>query len=131
VTTTLTFLQIAVPFTVVWWGGGLWLWRRHRPVGPLVAGERRVVGMVLAWVVVTLVELTVLVCVAAANPTRCTTYEEKTLGRLQTLCDDGTRAVSTWSPTLQRWETTITASPRPSCTGKLNPRTQQVEVRCR
>jgi len=61
VTTTLVFLQIAVPVTVAWWGGGLWLWRRHRPAGPLVAGERRVVGMVLAWVVVTLVELTVLV----------------------------------------------------------------------
>jgi hypothetical protein len=29
-----------------------------------------------------------------AGPVRCTTYEEKTLGRLQTLCDDGTRAVS-------------------------------------
>ena len=43
-----------------------------------------------------------------AGPVRCITYEEKTLGRLQTLCDDGTRAVSTWSPTLQRWETTVT-----------------------
>jgi amino acid transporter len=28
---------------------------------------------------------------ALAATTRCTTYEEKTLGRLQTLCDDGTR----------------------------------------
>jgi hypothetical protein len=37
---------------------------------------------------------------ALAGSTRCTTYAEKTLGRLQTLCDDGTRAVSTWSPTL-------------------------------
>jgi hypothetical protein len=66
-----------------------------------------------------------------AGPVRCTTYEEKTLGRLQTLCDDGTRAVSTWSPTWQWWTTTITASPQPSCTGKLNSHTQQVEVRCR
>jgi hypothetical protein len=32
---------------------------------------------------------------ALAGPIRCTTYEEKTLGRLQTLCGDGTRAVST------------------------------------
>jgi hypothetical protein len=39
---------------------------------------------------------------ALAGPVRCTTYEEKTLHRLQTLCDDGTRAVSTWRPTLQR-----------------------------
>jgi hypothetical protein len=45
---------------------------------------------------------------ALAGPVRCTTYEEKTLGRLQTLCDDGTRAVSTWSPTLGRWDTTVT-----------------------
>lgn len=65
------------------------------------------------------------------GPMRCTTDEEKTLGRLQTLCDDATRAVSTWSPTLQQWQTTITASPRKVCTGQLNPRTQQVEVRCR
>jgi hypothetical protein len=131
VTTTLIFLQLAVPFTVVWWGGGLWLWRRHRSAGPLVTGERRVVGMVLAWVVVTLVELTVLVCVAAANPTRCTTYEEKTLSRLQTRCADGTRAVSTWSPTLQRWDTTVTPPPGQRCTGQLNPRTRQWEGRCR
>ena len=68
---------------------------------------------------------------ALAGPVRCTTYEERTLGRLQTLCDDGTRAVSTWSSTLQRWDTTITASPRQTCTGQLNPRTRQVEVRCR
>ena len=32
---------------------------------------------------------------ALADPGRCTTYEEKTLGRLQTICSDGTRAVST------------------------------------
>jgi hypothetical protein len=36
----------------------------------------------------------------AGGPVRCTTYAEKTTNRLQTLCDDGTRAVSTWSPTL-------------------------------
>jgi hypothetical protein len=68
---------------------------------------------------------------ALAGPVRCTTSEEKTLGRLQTLCADGTRAVSTWSPTLQRWDTTITASPRQTCTGQMNPRTRQWEGRCR
>jgi hypothetical protein len=68
---------------------------------------------------------------ALAGPVRCTTYEEKTLGRLQTLCDDGTRAVSTWSPTLQRWDTTVTPPPRQTYTRQLNQRTQQVEVRCR
>jgi hypothetical protein len=34
--------------------------------------------------------------------THCTTYQEKTLGRLQTLCDDGTQAVSTCNKTLDR-----------------------------
>jgi hypothetical protein len=62
---------------------------------------------------------------------RCTTYEEKTLHRLQTLCDDGTGAVSTYNRTLDRWDTTVTPPPGQTCTGQLNPRTQQVEVRCR
>jgi hypothetical protein len=68
---------------------------------------------------------------AMAGPVRCTTYEEMTLGRLQTLCDDGTRAVSTWSPTLQRWETTVTPPPGVTCTSRTDPRTRQVGVRCR
>jgi hypothetical protein len=53
------------------------------------------------------------------------------LGRLQTLCDDDTRAVSTWSSTLQRWDTTVTPPPGQTCQGQLNPRTQAVEIRCR
>jgi hypothetical protein len=44
---------------------------------------------------------------------------------------NSTRAVSRWSPTLQRWDTTITENPRKACTGQMNPRTQQVEGRCR
>jgi hypothetical protein len=68
---------------------------------------------------------------ALAGPVRSTAYEEKTLGRLQTLCADGTRAVSTWSLTLRRWETTITASLRQTYTGQMNPRTQQVKIRFR
>jgi hypothetical protein len=63
--------------------------------------------------------------------TRCLTYEVKSLGRLQTLCDDGTRAVSTYNKTLDRWDTTITAPPGKLCAGQLHPRTRQVEVRCR
>jgi hypothetical protein len=63
--------------------------------------------------------------------THCTTYEERTMNRLQTLCDDGTRAVSTYNRTLDRWDTTITASPRKACTGQMHPHTRQVEVRCR
>ena len=47
----------------------------------------------------------------ASNPTRCTTYEERSLQRWQTVCDDGTRAVTTWSATGRGWQTTITESP--------------------
>jgi hypothetical protein len=67
---------------------------------------------------------------ALAGP-RCTTYEEKTMGRLQTLCDDGTRAVSTWNRALSRWESTITPPPGQTYEGRLNPRTHQWEGRCR
>jgi hypothetical protein len=67
----------------------------------------------------------------AGSVGRCLTYEEQTLGRLQTVCDDGTRAVSTDHKTLDRWDTTITASPRQTCMGQMNPRTQQWEGRCR
>jgi hypothetical protein len=39
---------------------------------------------------------------ALAETVRCTTYEEKTLGRLHTVCDDGTHGVSTYNRTLDR-----------------------------
>jgi hypothetical protein len=68
---------------------------------------------------------------ALAGPVRCTTYEEKTLGRLQIRCADGMRAVLTWSPTLGRWDTTVTPPLGQTCTGQMNPRTKQMEVRCR
>jgi hypothetical protein len=79
----------------------------------------------------TLLLLLALASPALAGPVRCTTYEEKTLGRLQTLCDDGTRAVSTYNRTLDRWDTTVTPPPGQRCTGALNPRTRQWEGRCR
>jgi hypothetical protein len=41
----------------------------------------------------------------------CQTYEEKSLNRQQTICSDGTRGMSTYNPTLQRWQTTITPPP--------------------
>jgi hypothetical protein len=44
---------------------------------------------------------------------------------------DGTRAVSTWSPTLQQWQTTVTPPPGQTCTGQMNPRTRQWEGHCR
>jgi hypothetical protein len=69
---------------------------------------------------------------ALAGPVRCTTYEEKSLGRWQTLCADGTRAVSTYNRTLERWESTVTRPPAgQTCQGRLNPRTRSWEGRCR
>jgi hypothetical protein len=59
------------------------------------------------------------------------TYQEKTLSRLQTLCDDGTRSTSTYYKILERWETTITPLPGKTCKGRLNPKTLQWEGRCR
>jgi hypothetical protein len=63
----------------------------------------------------------------------CTTHQEKTLGRLQTLCSDGTRATSYWNGTLERWETTVQPAPgtRRSCTTRMHPQTKDVEVYCR
>ncbi len=62
---------------------------------------------------------------------RCTTYEDKTLQRWHTICADGTRAVSRYNRILDRWETTMTESPRQSCTARMDPHTKQVEVHCR
>ena len=42
-----------------------------------------------------------------------------------------TRAVSTWSPTLQQWTTTVTPPPGRTCTGQMNSKTRQWEGRCR
>jgi hypothetical protein len=67
----------------------------------------------------------------AWSATRCTTYEERTLGRRHTVCDDGTRAISTYNRALERWDTTITESPRKAWSARMHPSTQQVEVRCR
>jgi hypothetical protein len=68
---------------------------------------------------------------ALAGEVRCTTTEDTLLNRLVTVCSDGTGAVSRDDTILQRWETTITESPRKACTAQMNPLTKQVEVRCR
>jgi hypothetical protein len=65
----------------------------------------------------------------AGEPVRCQTYPERSMGRLQTICRDGSRAVSTWNRTLERWESTVTPPPGQTCTGQLHPKTRQVEVR--
>jgi len=84
------------------------------------------------WRVLTLVLLVLtLATPVLAGSVRCTTYDEKSLRRLRTLCDNGTRATHTYNKTLSRWESTITAPPGETCTGRVNPRTQQWEGRCR
>jgi len=60
---------------------------------------------------------------AIAGTTHYTTYQEKTLGRLQTLCTDGMRAVSPYTKTLERWESAISPPSGKTCTKPLNPRT--------
>jgi hypothetical protein len=62
----------------------------------------------------------------------CFTYEEPALRRLQTLCNDGMRAVSTYNKTLRRWESTITTPPPgQTCSGRVNSTSRQWEGRCR
>jgi hypothetical protein len=50
----------------------------------------------------TIVILLALGTPALAGAIRCITYEEQTLGRLHTACDDGTRPASTYNKTLSR-----------------------------
>jgi hypothetical protein len=78
-----------------------------------------------------LVAFLLLVRPAWAGSVRCTTSEVKSLGRYETLCGDGTRAIHTWNRTLDRWESTITPPPGQTCTGRLHPKTRQWEGRCR
>jgi hypothetical protein len=89
-------------------------------------------GMLARWSLLGLLGL------ALVNPTwagtlQCTTYEEKTLQRWHTICDDGTRAVSRYNRSLDRWETTITTSPpgRRTCTARADPYMNTVDVHCR
>ena len=66
-----------------------------------------------------------------AETPRCLTYEERTMQRLQTLGDDGTRGISTYHKTPERWETTRTKGRTPVCTVRMDPTTKQMRVRCR
>jgi hypothetical protein len=68
--------------------------------------RKRVQLLVLFWsVLIWALPLT------AGVSVRCTTYKEKTLHRLHTVCDDGTRAVSTYNQLLDRWDTRMTVPP--------------------
>jgi hypothetical protein len=87
--------------------------------------------MIRSWFIIAcLVSLLGLASLGLGAALTCTTYQEKSLGRLQTLCSDGTRATSYSNRTLERWETTITESPRTSCTTRMHPQAKHVEVRC-
>jgi hypothetical protein len=113
-----------------------WMWtsRLLWIAGIVLAGGPIVVVWVAARLPRALGILTVLLLALAspalAGTTRCTTYEQKTMNQRYTVCDDGTRAVSTWSPTLGRWDTTV-LPPGQTCQGRLNPKTRQWEGRCR
>jgi hypothetical protein len=74
-----------------------------------------------------------LVSIALAGEVRCTTTQNTLLNRLETLCDDGTRATSYWNTILERWETTVQPAPssRQACMARVNPLTKAVEVQCR
>jgi hypothetical protein len=78
---------------------------------------RLLYAIILVLVALLIVAFVLLVRPAMAETTHGTTYEEKTLGRLQTVCDDGTRTVSTWNQTLERWDTIVTLPPGKTCTG--------------
>jgi hypothetical protein len=92
-----------------------WLPVATRPDGAMLLRHLSQQHPEVARAVRTLAILTLLLGLAMpalASPVRCTTYEGKTLHRRHTFCDDGTRTVSTYN-------------------GQMNPRTHQVEVRCR
>jgi pheromone shutdown protein TraB len=112
------------------WRGTPWL---LRAAGAWLAGGPIMVMLMAAPLPrpLTVFVLLVLATPALAAPVRCQTHHKPTLNRLQTICDDGTRAVSTWSPTLQQWQTVVTPPPGLTCTGEVNSKTQHVEGRCR
>jgi hypothetical protein len=69
---------------------------------------------------------------ALADQIRCSTSEEKTLGRMQKLCSDGTRATSYWNRTLERCEMTVEPATGASrlCPTRMHPQTKHIDVRC-
>jgi len=123
------FLYVGKAMTWAWTPWLLWM------AGILLAGGPIIVVWVAARLPRVLTILALLLALAslalAGNPTRCQTYPEPTMGRLQTLCDDGTRAVSTYNRTLERWDTTVTPPLGKTCEGRLNPTSRQWEGRCR
>jgi len=92
---------------------------------------RLLFALALVVLALLLVAFLLLVRPAWAGAVRCLTYEEKSLGRRQTLCDDGTRAVSTYNRTLSRWDTTVIGLPRQRRTCTPHQTSRGLEVQCR
>ena len=122
------FLYVDQARAWVWTPWLLWIAGGWLAVGPII------VVFVAARVPRTLVVLALLflTSTALAGPAvRCQTHHEPTLNRLQTLCSDGTRAISRYNTVLDRWETSVTPPAGKTCEGRLNPKTRQWEGRCR
>jgi hypothetical protein len=93
---------------------------------------RLLFAIALVLVALLIVAFVLLVRPALAGTPYCFTYEEPALRRLQTLGNDGMRAVSTYNKTLRRWESTITTPPPgQTCSGRVNSTSRQWEGRCR
>jgi hypothetical protein len=92
---------------------------------------RLLFAVVLVLLALLLVAFLLLKSPAWGGSVRCTTYEVKSLGRLETLCDDGTCAIHHFNKTMGHWESTVTPPPGKTCTGQMNPKTRQWEGRCR
>jgi hypothetical protein len=71
---------------------------------------RLLFALILVILALLLVGIVLLLRPSWAAP-HCLAYEERTMNRLQTVCDDGTRAVHTHNQTLSRWESTVTPTP--------------------
>jgi hypothetical protein len=86
----------------------------------------------LALVQLTLILLSLLLWsgLSWAGTTRCTTYPEQILGRLDTVCADVTRAITTWNWTLERRDITITDGPRKACSALVTPSPTPLAVHC-
>src|SRR2546426_8236707 len=65
------------------------------------------------------------------TPASCTTTYNQLLDRWETVCSDGTRAITRYDQLLDRDETTVLSGPRRDCAGRRNAVTRQVEVHCR
>jgi hypothetical protein len=72
---------------------------------------RLVFALILGFLALMLVALLLLVYPIWGATTHCTTYEEKTLGLLKPLCDDGTRGVRTGGA--PGWQSPVTPVPSP------------------